>query len=56
MLGWAWAQALVLGWASEGLDLRNLKPDPDLRAVLGLGLVGLKPGLSSQNSNATIVG
>ena len=56
--GRAWAQTLGSGWASEGLGLRNLKPDPELRAGLGSGLVGLKPGLSShwQNSNATIVG
>ena len=54
--GRAWAQALGSGWASEGLGLRNLKPNPELRAGPGLGLVGLKPGLSSQNSNATIVG
>jgi hypothetical protein len=54
--GWAWAQALGSGWASEGLGLRNLKPDPELRAGLGLGLVRLKPGLSSQNGNASIVG
>jgi hypothetical protein len=54
--GRAWAQALGSGWALEGLGLRNLKPDPELRAGLGLGLVGLKPGLSSQNGNASIVG
>ena len=53
--GRAWAQALGSGWASEGLGLRNLRPDPELRAGPGLGLVGLKPGLSSQNGNATIV-
>jgi hypothetical protein len=54
--GRAWAQALGSGWASEGLGLRNLKPHPELRAGLGLGLVGLKPRLSSQNGNASIVG
>jgi hypothetical protein len=46
----------VVGWASEGLGLRNLKHDPELTARLGLGLVGLKPGLESQNGNASIVG
>jgi len=54
--GWAWAQALGSGWASEGLGLRNPRPDPELRAGLGLGLVGLKPRLSSQNGNAEIIG
>ena len=34
-----------LGWALAGLGFRKLKPGPELRARLGLGLVGLKPGL-----------
>ena len=34
-----------LGSASEGLDLKNTKPDPKLRARPGLSLVGLKPRL-----------
>ena len=46
----------VPGRASEGLGLRFLKPDPELRARPGLGLVGLKPGLSSQNGNTEMVG
>ena len=51
MPGRAWAQALGSGWASEGSGLRNPKPDPELRAGPGLGLVGLEPGLLSQNGN-----
>ena len=43
--GWAWAQALGLGWAFKGSGLRKVKPDPKLTAGLGLGLVGLEPGL-----------
>ena len=53
--GQAWAQA-GLAAASEGLGLRNPKPDPELRAGLGLGLVGLKPGLASQKGNPEMVG
>jgi len=49
--GPAWAQTLGLGWAWVGSGLLKLKPDPDLRAGPGLGLVGLKPGLMSQTSN-----
>jgi hypothetical protein len=37
VLGLAWAQTLGLGWALEGLGLRNPRPDPELRAGLGLG-------------------
>jgi hypothetical protein len=40
-----------LGWASEGSGLLKLKPDPELRARPGLGLVRLEPGLTSQKSN-----
>jgi len=40
-----------LGWASEGSGLPKLKPDPELRAGPGLGLVGLEPGLASQKRN-----
>jgi hypothetical protein len=54
--GRAWAQALGSGWASEGLGSRNPKPDPELRAGPGLGLVGLKPGLASQKGNPEMVG
>ena len=43
--GWAWAQASGLGWAFKGSGLRKVKPDPKLLAGLGLGLVGLEPGL-----------
>jgi hypothetical protein len=43
--GPAWAQSPGLGWASAGLGLPKSKPDPELRAGLGLGLVGLEPGL-----------
>jgi hypothetical protein len=49
--GPAWAQASGLGWALEGSGLLKLKPDPELRAGPGLGLVGLEPGLTSQKSN-----
>ena len=49
--GPAWAQSPGLGWASVGSGLLKLKPGPELRAGLGLGFVGLKPGLMSQRSN-----
>jgi hypothetical protein len=49
--GPAWAQSPGLGWASAGSGLQKSKPDPELRAGPGLGLVGLKPGLMSQRSN-----
>ena len=34
-----------LGWAFVGSGFPKLKPDPELRVGLGLGLVGLEPGL-----------
>ena len=43
--GPAWAQSPGLGWASAGLGLSDLKPGPELRLGLGLGLIGLEPGL-----------
>ena len=43
--GPAWAQTPALGWALAGLGFSKLKPGPELRTWLGLGLVGLKPGL-----------
>jgi hypothetical protein len=43
--GPAWAQASGLGWASQGSGLPKREPGPELRAGLGLGLVGLEPGL-----------
>src|SRR5258705_10445062 len=49
--GLAWAQSPGLGWALAGSGLQKPKPDPELRAGPGLGLVGLKPGLMSQRSN-----
>ena len=50
--GPAWAQSPGLGWALAGSGLQKPKPDPELRAGPGLGLVGLKPGLMSQRSNS----
>ena len=49
--GPAWAQSLGLGWASAGSGLPKLKPDPGPAVGPGLGLVGLEPGLESQNGN-----
>ena len=49
--GLAWAQSPGLGWALAGSGLPKPKPDPQLSAGPGLGLVGLKPGLMSQRSN-----
>ena len=49
--GPAWAQSLGLGWALAGSGLQKPKPNPELRARPGLGLVGLEPGLTSQKSN-----
>jgi len=45
--GLAWAQSLGSGWAWVGSGLLKLKPDPELRAGPGLGLVRLKPGLTA---------
>jgi hypothetical protein len=49
--GPAWAQSPGLGWASAGSGLPILKPDPEPTVGPGLGLVGLEPGLESQNGN-----
>jgi hypothetical protein len=49
--GPAWAQSPGLGWALAGSGLQKPKPDPELRAGPGLGLVGLEPGLMSQRGN-----
>jgi hypothetical protein len=49
--GPACAQSPCLGWALAGSGLQKPKPDPELRAGPGLGLVGLKPGPMSQRSN-----
>jgi hypothetical protein len=51
VLGPAWAQSPGSGWASAGSGLQKPKPDPELRAGPGLGLVGLEPGLMSQRGN-----
>jgi hypothetical protein len=40
-----------LGWASVGSGLPILKPDSEPTVRPGLGLVGLEPGLESQNGN-----
>jgi len=42
---------LVMCWALAGSGLQKRKPDPELRAGPGLGLVRLKPGLMSQRGN-----
>jgi hypothetical protein len=51
--GLAWAQSPGLGRALGGSGLPILKPDPEPLVGPGLGLVGLEPGLESQNGNTT---
>ena len=48
---WAVKTSDVLGWDLAGSGLQKCKPDPELRARAGLGLVGLKPRLMSQRGN-----
>jgi hypothetical protein len=38
------------------LGLKNPKPDPELRAWLGLGLDRLKPRLASKKGNTEMAG